>query len=181
MRGISAAAGTEPADFATIGDRMFKRAHGLSAVVRKRRFRALFGISAQVCAETWKKLPASVLQDAHPKHLMWALLLLKVYAVERSDGTRVCPVHRLSALFLRRWHRLPNQKIVAFQFLLVFAQVQSSFRAAPSTSLNKSAIRDGQWENQIVPRPVTCIPSQPITTRVLFLCRDESAPSPVRV
>lgn len=49
-----------------------------------RRFRASFGTSPYVCASTWNKLfDEKALPDhAQPKHILWALLFLKVYASE---------------------------------------------------------------------------------------------------
>lgn len=69
------------------GDWIFRNAHGLSRVVRKRRFRALFGVSPEVMAETWSLLQSSRPPKSKPKHLLWALLFLKVYATENVNST----------------------------------------------------------------------------------------------
>lgn len=53
-----------------------------------RRFRASFGTSPFICASIWNKLDdASTLpMDARPKHLLWAMLFLKVYAAENVSA-----------------------------------------------------------------------------------------------
>ena len=47
---------------------------------KNRDFRALFGISPQVCVDTWHRCNFSA--DITPKHLMWTLMFLKTYATE---------------------------------------------------------------------------------------------------
>jgi hypothetical protein len=51
---------------------------------RDRQFKALFGTTAQVCVTLWELMSpeTSMPKNARPKHLLWALLLLKVYGTE---------------------------------------------------------------------------------------------------
>jgi len=56
---------------------------------RNRRFRACFGTSALICVKLWTvcvdggRLP----QGAMPHHLLWALMFLKLYAVEEVHAS----------------------------------------------------------------------------------------------
>ena len=46
------------------------------------RFRSLFGVSSRITANIWNRVVPSVNGQAHPKHLLWALVFLKVYSSE---------------------------------------------------------------------------------------------------
>ncbi len=46
------------------------------------RFKAHFGTSPEVCAYIWTFLSARLPNGAHFFHLLWGLLLMKVYATE---------------------------------------------------------------------------------------------------
>ena len=72
--------------FSELGDEIFRKAHGLSRTVRQGRFRALFGVAPTVCAEAWELVHRKLPRNAHPKHLLWALLFLKVYATEHTNS-----------------------------------------------------------------------------------------------
>ena len=52
---------------------------------KNRRFRACFGAPSNVVAELWNRIVAhgEIESDAHPKHLLWALIHLKVYSTEQ--------------------------------------------------------------------------------------------------
>eukprot|EP00171_Calliarthron_tuberculosum_P007915 IDg7915t1 len=71
--------------FDGIGDLVFRKAHGVRRQVRLRRFRALFGLQPNVIARVWVLLSDKVPRNAQPRHLMWALLFLKVYATEHVN------------------------------------------------------------------------------------------------
>ena len=49
---------------------------------RERRFRSFFGASSRLVAILWNKIEKSGISEpgAKPKHLLWALLFLKVYS-----------------------------------------------------------------------------------------------------
>lgn len=48
----------------------------------ERKFRALFGCSTEACQDLWKITFGYQKVGTQPKHLLWALLQLKVYATE---------------------------------------------------------------------------------------------------
>lgn len=50
-----------------------------------RKFRSLFGTSPLVCSKVWNKLndeSVNTRSEGEPKHLLWALILLKTYSTE---------------------------------------------------------------------------------------------------
>ena len=49
---------------------------------KDQRFRSLFGASSGVAAHVWNRVMPSVNKRTHPKHLLWALVFLKVYSTE---------------------------------------------------------------------------------------------------
>ena len=70
-----------------------------------RRFRAFFGASPEVCSQLWDHLSPSetINRLARPKHLLWALIFLKVYASESVLCTLVsCPDEKT----FRKWTRI---------------------------------------------------------------------------
>ena len=48
----------------------------------ERKFRALFGVSPEGCQDLWKLSYRFQKAGTQPKHLLWALMLLKVYTTE---------------------------------------------------------------------------------------------------
>ena len=71
----------------------------------QRRYRAFFGASPVVCSQVWERLSPNDTIDrlARPKHLLWALLFIKVYASEPVLCTLVdCPDEKT----FRKWTRL---------------------------------------------------------------------------
>jgi hypothetical protein len=58
----------------------------LASQTTARFFRALFGTTPDMCARLWKMLSPETNADfgngVHPKHLLWGLMLLKVYGTE---------------------------------------------------------------------------------------------------
>ena len=52
--------------------------------VEERRFRELFGVSAMVAISVWRRLSrtSQIPFGGEPKHLLWALLFMKVYPKE---------------------------------------------------------------------------------------------------
>jgi len=65
-----------------------RQREGLAKCTEKRRFHAFFGTTPFICSLLWALIqPRTCMPRGYePKHLMWALLFLKVYATE--------PVHR---------------------------------------------------------------------------------------
>ena len=47
-----------------------------------RKFRSFFGASSKVCALLWHFVDLSEYPSAAPKHLLWALLFMKIYSTE---------------------------------------------------------------------------------------------------
>ena len=66
---------------------------GLYNVAQKRRFLALFGVSPTVCAVTWNYIAELVPDKASPAHLLWALIIMKVYSTEQAHA-RICSVEK---------------------------------------------------------------------------------------
>ena len=60
-----------------------RKERGSDAIV-DRRFRSTFGISSLVCSRVWQLLQNSPtdMKSMTPDHLLWGLLLLKVYSFE---------------------------------------------------------------------------------------------------
>jgi len=77
------------ASFLSTSEPIMRSTSGLSILVERRRFRAIFGVSPLVCSIVWNKLDGSVCRRARPKHLLWALLFLKVYASEHNNRVLV--------------------------------------------------------------------------------------------
>ena len=52
-----------------------------------RDFRSLYGCSPVVCATIWVKCRFNIKKNLLPKHLLWALMFLKLYETERVHIT----------------------------------------------------------------------------------------------
>eukprot|EP00171_Calliarthron_tuberculosum_P006568 IDg6568t1 len=68
--------------FSWLAHASLKRAPGLNQCTAERRFRALYGVSPRVCATVWNLITSDLPPHASPKHLLWGLLFLKLYASE---------------------------------------------------------------------------------------------------
>ena len=75
-----------PAAFITASEPMLRRAPGLSIIVQRRRFRALFGATPSVCASAWGSMHASLPRAANASHFLWGLLFLKTYSSEHVSS-----------------------------------------------------------------------------------------------
>jgi hypothetical protein len=64
-------------------------------------FKASFGISPYICAGIWNAFvdTQSLPQGAEPKHMLWALLFLKVYASENV----LCTICACDEKTFRKW------------------------------------------------------------------------------
>ena len=75
-----------PAAFSSTADPMLKRALGASAMVKRRRFAALFGVNPYVRSTVWGMMREHLPTAAETCDLLWALLFLKAYAVEHVNA-----------------------------------------------------------------------------------------------
>ena len=76
-----------PLRFAELGGAMIRNSPGLSVRTESTRFRALFGITPDVCSEIWHLLRYLRPNSSRPVHLLWALLFLNVYGGEETHQT----------------------------------------------------------------------------------------------
>jgi len=80
----------EPEEFLLHARAMMRRHSdrcGGGSAVESMRFRAMFGISAEICSHLWDMIDPSEFtmgKGAKCCHLLWALMLLKVYATEAT-------------------------------------------------------------------------------------------------
>lgn len=57
-----------------------------SNIIGMERFKSLFGVSPKVCSDLWDLLASTRPTNAKPKHMLYALLFLKVYPIERGQA-----------------------------------------------------------------------------------------------
>jgi len=98
------------------GDRCFR--------TELRHYRACYGVSPTTTAITWSKIQANKLTPrARPRHLLWALFLLTVYAKEE-----VCAnffgVHEDT---FREW---------AFELIKAIAMLKTDYVSCSATAIN---------------------------------------------
>jgi hypothetical protein len=74
-----------PHVFEQLGSELMQRDPGRQTRTGDRRFRSTFGTTAVVCCRLWHLLqPVQTMQQgASPRHLLWALMLLKSIALSR--------------------------------------------------------------------------------------------------
>eukprot|EP00171_Calliarthron_tuberculosum_P022157 IDg22157t1 len=65
--------------------------------VWRRRFRSFFGTSSFICAALWQEVPQP--SASRPRHLLWSLLMLKVY---RSEHVHAALCHTDEKTY-RKW------------------------------------------------------------------------------
>ncbi|GKZ00549.1 hypothetical protein MPSEU_001007300 [Mayamaea pseudoterrestris] len=107
-----------PEHFADLGNEiMARRGRGVSSRT-DRRFRATFGTTPALCSTLWMRLDPSrtMHQKAEPKHLLWSLMLLKLYLCEHAlaalvGGVDEKTVAKWSWLFIDKISSLENQII----------------------------------------------------------------------
>jgi hypothetical protein len=88
--------------------------HGrlLSQRTEHGKFKSFFGASAEVCFDVWYKLDPqiNISRSAQPKHLLWALMLVKVYATEEVLAKLACcdekTYRRGRGFFWKRFQKL---------------------------------------------------------------------------
>lgn len=54
-----------------------------------RRYKSLFGASPETCAYLWNLCKQNAPKNSEPKHFLWALLFLKIYATEHVNAAMV--------------------------------------------------------------------------------------------
>jgi len=74
----------QPEAFLTIGKELMLRFTVVVLAADLTRFRSMFGTSPENCARLWKMIDpfASMPNGVHPRHLLWALMFLKLYCAE---------------------------------------------------------------------------------------------------
>jgi hypothetical protein len=85
----------------SVAQSILRRNCQLSDQSRTRIFRANFGVSPYICAVVWNELvdTRSLPQGARPKHILWSLLFLKVYATENV----LCTICACDEKTFRKW------------------------------------------------------------------------------
>ena len=96
----------------------FLKKHKGSDHIVDRRFRSSFGISSRVCSRVWALLQEDDLEKMKPDHLLWGLLLLKVYAFEVANSGTI----GVDEKTFRKWLHLAIKKIADLH-----AEVVSSY------------------------------------------------------
>jgi hypothetical protein len=99
-----------PDDYKQLGSDIMTRSTGGSSPVFERRWIAHFGVEVFVCVDVWKRLRINKEgpENAEPKHLLWALLLLKQYGTE-SDLAGKC--EGVDEQTFRKWSWIFIEKI----------------------------------------------------------------------
>ena len=85
--------------FRDLGMSMAGRVTGLPTMTSIRKFTALFGLSPKCCCAVWIRLGEKKPRNGQPVHMLWALLLLKVYATEDV----LCAITRVDRKTVRKW------------------------------------------------------------------------------
>jgi hypothetical protein len=101
------------ARFRAEGNEIIQRSRRVSARVEDARFRAHFGTSADVCCDLWSLIRVD---RAKPFHLLWALMLLKLYCSESVLCTLAGGVHEQT---FRKWAWLFVNEISELQYSVV--------------------------------------------------------------
>ena len=103
--------------------------HGRGRLLSQRtehgKFKSFFGASAEVCFDVWYKLDPqiNISRSAQPKHLLWALMLVKVYATEEVLAKLACCDEKT----YRKWAWLFLEEISETVFPIVI-DIENRFR-----------------------------------------------------
>ena len=73
-----------------------------SLTIAHRKFRAFFGTSPVMCAVAWDLMASVRPNDSKPRHLLWALILLKRHCIESSNSAKV----KMTEKTFRKWSLL---------------------------------------------------------------------------
>lgn len=123
---------------------------GLAMEGDKRRFRSLFGISAEVCAIVWKRIEAGRPSKSEPRHLLWSLMFLKVYATATVHAT----IANVEEKTFRKWVRafvdvLSKTGTVRYRFILCRALIPRSNFRIRFYGLNPACIPHHRWQTTV--------------------------------
>jgi hypothetical protein len=90
-------------DFWIVGH-YFTKFKGRSIDVGMRKFRQLFGASPTTCSYIWGKLENSnsLPTNAHPIHLLYAMLFLKTYGTEELNSALATVTEKT----FRKWYKI---------------------------------------------------------------------------
>lgn len=88
--------------FVSLGQDLLNRSGKIVSSSDGLRFRATFGTSPENCAKVWQKIDEqdSLPDGGKPKHLLWALMLLKLYCSEMVLSSMAGGVHQET---FRKW------------------------------------------------------------------------------
>ena len=82
--------------FIAIGTEMQNR---VRSDIAKRDFLSLFGITPTTCVDLWRRMMIPADSTVTPRHVLWGLLFLKVYASE----TVLCAIAKTTKKTFRYW------------------------------------------------------------------------------
>ena len=102
------------ARFTAEGNNIMQRSRLVSARIVDLRFRAHFGTSSDICVQLWNMI--GPIAGAKPVHLLWALMLLKLYCAESVLCTLAGGVHEQT---FRKWAWLFVHEISELQYSVV--------------------------------------------------------------
>ena len=99
--------------------------------VPERRFHSMFGVSPFICAVVWEALESQIPDRAHPRHLLCALLFLKLYVTESVVST----ITNMDEETCRKWSwffvkLIASMHLVSFQTSCIFFITLNTFRGA---------------------------------------------------
>jgi hypothetical protein len=104
------------ARFRAEGNEIMQRSRRVSARIEDARFRSHFGTCASICCDLWNMIAANTIDKAKPFHLLWGLMLLKLYCAEAVLCTLAGGVHEQT---FRKWAWLFVDKISELQYRVV--------------------------------------------------------------
>lgn len=108
--------------FLSMGNETLKRRRRVSARTEMARYRAMFGTSPENCAAIWSMIISSgavFAAGAKPIHLLWALMLMKIYCSESVLATLAGGVHEQT---FRKWSWHFVDHIANLQYSLILWQ-----------------------------------------------------------
>ena len=98
----------------------------LKSTYSARDFNGMFGTSPEVCALTWNMLDLEqAMPGVLPKHLLWALMLMKTYAKEKTLCIIAGGVTRTT---FRKWAWLIIPRIAGLKSTVVRTNLFSTVR-----------------------------------------------------
>ena len=110
------------ARFIAEGNDIMQKSRRVSARTTDSRFCAHFGTSAVVCVDLWNMI--GPIDGRKPVHLLWGLMLLKLYCAESVLCTLAGGVHEQT---FRKWAWLFVNKISELQYRVVSGHGEVSF------------------------------------------------------